>query len=209
MTQTAWIGALVAVGLVLIVLEVFVPSGGVLGLVAFGALAAGVVTAFVEQGAAVGMGVLAATFVAVPLVLGLAFRVFPATALGRRVLPPPPGPDDVLPDAAARRRLRGLVGSRGRAVAELVPYGAVEVAGAEVEAVSEGGPIAAGAAVEVVGVQAGAVVVRIVADQRAVAPQPAAAEPRSALLEEFDPGELWKNTPPGPPLDPPPGANES
>jgi len=115
MSALVWILLLMVVGLALLLLEVFVPSGGVLGLLAVVALGAGVVTAFVEQGATVGMGVLAGTLLAVPAVLMLAFRWFPSTPLGRRVLPPPPSADDVLPDRSLRQRLRGLVGRRGRA----------------------------------------------------------------------------------------------
>ena len=114
MSPLLWIVMLLVVGLTIIVLEVFIPSGGVLGLLSVLALGAGVVTAFVEQGSAAGMTVLAGTFVTVPVVLAAAFRWFPATPLGRRVLPPPPAADDVLPDPAERRRLRDLVGHRGR-----------------------------------------------------------------------------------------------
>lgn len=154
MSPLVWVLLLVAVGLALVLLEVFVPSGGVLGLLAVLALGAGIVTAFVEQGVLVGMGVLAGTLAAVPAVLVLAFRWFPSTPLGRRVLPPPPSADDVLPDVSLRQRLRGFVGRRGRAASELVPWGSVEIDEESFEAMSEGGPIAAGAVVEVVAVQA-------------------------------------------------------
>ncbi|NCX97554.1 MAG: nodulation efficiency protein NfeD, partial [Planctomycetia bacterium] len=45
MSPLVWILMLVALGLTLVLLEVFVPSGGVLGLLAVLALGAGVVTA--------------------------------------------------------------------------------------------------------------------------------------------------------------------
>ena len=67
MTAVAWIVALLAVGLGMMVLEVFVPSGGVLGFLSVVALGAGVATAFSEQGPWVGTVVLAATCVAAPL----------------------------------------------------------------------------------------------------------------------------------------------
>jgi membrane-bound ClpP family serine protease len=86
MSPLVWILLLLVVGLSLILLEVFVPSGGVLGLLAVTALMVGIVMAFLEGGAATGMAVLGGSFVAVPAVLMLAFRWFPATPLGRRVL---------------------------------------------------------------------------------------------------------------------------
>lgn len=219
MSPLLWILLLVAVGLALVLLEVFVPSGGVLGLLAVLALGAGIVTAFVEQGAMVGMGVLAAILAAVPMVLGLAFRWFPATPLGRRVLPPPPSPDEVLPDAAVRQRLRGLVGRRGRSVSELIPWGGVEIDGEPFEAMSEGGPIAGDEAIEVTGVQGRALVVRVAP---VLAPLPTAAgppaqpaepaaepPPLSSVLEEFDFEELRRNARSAEVLDPPPPANQA
>lgn len=217
MSPFVWILLLVAVGLALVLLEVFVPSGGVLGLLAVLALGTGVVTAFVEQGATVGMGVLAGTLLAVPVVLMLAFRWFPSTPIGRRVLPPPPSADDVLPDLSLRQRLRGLVGRRGRAASELVPWGSVEIDGDSFEAMSEGGPIAPDALVEVVGVQSRALVVRVAAVVPAARPAepavPPAAElagPRlSSVLEDFDFEELRQNTGSAELLDPPPPANKA
>jgi|688.fasta_scaffold216644_1 membrane-bound ClpP family serine protease len=217
MSPLVWSLLLVVVGLALVLLEVFVPSGGVLGLLAVLALGAGVVTAFVEQGAMVGMGVLAGTLLAVPAVLMLAFRWFPSTPIGRRVLPPPPSADDVLPDLSLRQRLRSLVGRRGRAASELVPWGSVEIDGDSFEAMSEGGPIAPDAPVEVVAVQSRALVVRVAAVVPAARPaEPAAAPaaepagPRlSSVLEDFDFEELRQNTGSAELLDPPPPANKA
>lgn len=232
MSPLLWITALVVVGLALIVLEVFVPSGGVLGLLSVLALGAGVVTAFVEQGAATGMFVLAGTFVAVPAVLVAAFRWFPATRLGRRVLPPPPVADDVLPDVAERRRLRGLVGRRGRTEGDLLPWGRVAVDGQSFEAVSDGGPLAADAPIEVSGVQGRSLVVRQAIGVAAASPPrlaqesaaaaagdlPAADSPSpeepagarlSSLLEEFDFDDIRQNSAPGDELDSSPPANQA
>lgn len=220
MSPLVWILMLVGTGLGLILLEVFVPSGGVLGLLAVVALGAGVVTAFVEQGPLLGMGVLAGTFLAVPAVLGAAFRWFPATPLGRRVLPPPPDADEVLPDVAQRRLLRGLVGRVGRTTSDLLPWGSVAIDGVTCDAVSEGGPIGRDAAVEAVGIQGRAVVVRAGGPAAATPPPEAATSPGSApetpaddrlssVLEEFDFEELRQNVEPSRPLDSPPPANQA
>ncbi len=200
MNPALWIFLLLAVGLGLILLEVFVPSGGVLGLLAVVALIAGVVTAFMEHGPLAGVAVLAGVFVAVPLVLVAAFRWFPLTPLGRRVLPPPPGPDDVVPDAASRSKLRGLVGRFGTVTSELVPWGTIEIDGGRVDAVSEGGAIALGTAVEAIAVQGRALVVRAVEQGKRAfvedqppeshTPDEPAEKPEvprlSSVLEEFD-----------------------
>ncbi|MFM1904224.1 MAG: hypothetical protein RLZZ440_2124 [Planctomycetota bacterium] len=220
MSPLLWIALLIVVGLALIMLEVFVPSGGVLGLLSVLALGAGVATAFVEHGAAAGMTVLAGTFLAVPAVLVAAFRWFPSTPLGRRVLPPPPGAEDVLPDLAVRRRLRELVGRRGRATVELLPWGRVELDGESFEAVSDGRPLAAGSAIEVTAVQGRSLVVRQAADHPSrsglepltpagASPDEPAAPRLSSLLEEFDFDEIRENSAPADELDSPPSANQA
>lgn len=190
MTSLAWIAALVLVGMAMLALEVFVPSGGVLGFLSVVAIVAGVVTAFVEEGPAVGVGTLAVVVAAAPAILAIALRIFPETPLGRRVIPPPPGPDDVVPDVDRRAALRSLVGRSGRTVGELLPWGSVEIDGIAHEAVSDGGPIAGGRPVEVVGTQSAALVVRPAEEPRA--PTPAAGPARSGesdleeALEAFD-----------------------
>ena len=210
MTSLAWIAALVLVGLAMLALEVFVPSGGVLGFLSVVAIAAGVVTAFVEEGPAFGVGTLAVVVAAAPAILGIAFRIFPDTPLGRRVIPPPPKPDDVVPDVDRRTAVKTLVGRTGRTVGDLLPWGSVEIDGIAHEAVSDGGPIAAGSPVEVVGTQSAALVVRTVEEPRTR--PPAAGPSRSGesdleeALEAFDFESLGRladdrATPPGGKLD--------
>lgn len=160
MSAVVWVAALFLVGIGVIVLEVFVPSGGVLGFVSLAAIVAAIATAFLELGVGAGTAMIALSVVVVPVILGLAFRWFPETPLGRRVLPPPPEPDDVVPDAPRRQRARDLVGQSGRTTSDLLPWGTAEVGSESLDAVSEGGPIDAGTAVVVVAAQGAAVVVR-------------------------------------------------
>jgi len=183
MSTLVWVAALVAVGLVMLVLEVFVPSGGVLGFLSVVAIVAGVTEAFLQGGVSFGIGTLAVAVTAVPAILAIAFQVFPSTPLGRRVIPPPPGPDDVVPDAAHRAMLRTLVGRTGRATVDLLPWGGVSIDGVVHESVSDGGPIAAGRRVDVVAVQAAALVVRAAEEP---APRPPAPPVEPARPEETD-----------------------
>lgn len=196
MTALVWVVVLLAVGLLVMVLEVFLPSGGILGFLSLTAIVAAIATAFFELGATAGLTVLAVATVVVPVVLALAFRWFPETPLGRRVLPPPPDPADVAPAATRRRELEKLVGRNGRAVSEMLPWGVVEIDGVRLQAVSEGGPVDRGAPVEAVGVQGRDLVVAPV--RRREGPRPAgesapsaqasaaAAEGLSPTLETFD-----------------------
>jgi membrane-bound ClpP family serine protease len=201
MTAVVWVLLLLVVGLAVMVLEVFLPSGGILGFLSLTAIVAAIATAFLEMGATAGFVVLAVATVVVPTVLALAFRWFPETPLGRRVLPPPPDPADVAPAAARRLELEKLLGRSGRALSEMLPWGVVEIDGMRVEAQSDGGPIECGAAVQAVSMQgrhlvvtparlrepAGEVVRPVRSESRSSGPAASAAADRlSPMLETFD-----------------------
>ena len=68
MITLLWVVTLLLLGLGVMVLEVFVPSGGILGFVSIAALIAAVATAFLEQGATAGMAASAVVVLAVPVV---------------------------------------------------------------------------------------------------------------------------------------------
>ena len=160
MSPVVWVAALFLVGIGVMILEVFVPSGGVLAFVSLAAIIAAIATAFLELGPGAGTGMIALSVAVVPTIIGLAFRWFPETPLGRRVLPAPPQPDDVVPDAPRRQRARDLIGQAGRTTIDLLPWGTVVIGTETVDGVSEGGPIDAGTEVVVVAAQGAAVVVR-------------------------------------------------
>jgi len=185
MNMLLWVGALLAVGLGVMVLEVFVPSGGILGFISILALVAAVATAFTEQGVAGGMAVLAVVVLAVPVVLGLAIRWFPETPLGRRVLTAPDAAD-VVPDAATRRHVRELVGRHGRTVTALLPWGSVEIDGERLDGVSEGEPIDASCGIQVVDFAGRAVVVRRLEPSASASAAPA---PPAEAVAPADPAE--------------------
>jgi membrane-bound serine protease (ClpP class) len=197
MTGIIWAVVLLGIGLAVMMLEVFLPSGGVLGFVSAMAIVAAIVTAFVQQGVLAGFVLLGMSIGLVPTVLMVAFRWFPATPLGRRVLPPPPEPSDVLPQRAARDAAKAAVGLSGTVVDELVPWGRVLVADRLHEAMSDGGVVAAGTPIEVVGAQGTSLVVRRrEATEKPAEPRPERPQPppvcsetpaiRSETLEAFD-----------------------
>jgi len=189
-----WVVLLLVLGLAVMVAEVFVPSGGVLGFVSIMAILAAVTLAFLQVGPGAGVMTLAVVVVSVPAVLGLAFRWFPETALGRRVLPPPPEGTEVVPQAAERQRLRDLIGRSGETVTDLLPWGTVALGSDRVEGMSDAGPLTAGSRVRVVGVQGLAVIVRPVGSESAErhdAPGPDESAPPpgdrlSPTLETFE-----------------------
>jgi membrane-bound ClpP family serine protease len=160
MDPLAWSALLLVLGLVLVMVEVFVPSGGILGLSSIAALASGIVLAFYHRGLEAGFLFLVIAAVAVPTVLTMAFRWWPKTPMGRRVLLDVPSGDEVLPDSPQRRTLRQLVGKQGIAKTVMLPSGTVIVDGHSIDALSEGMPIEAGQRIRVIEVRGNRVVVR-------------------------------------------------
>ncbi len=182
-----WGVLLLAAGMGLAVLEVFFPSAGVLGILSVTAIVAAVIMGFMQSSAA-GLGILAAAVVGFPAIIVLAFRWWPATKMGKRVLLAAPKSEDVLPDDADRRHLKGLVGHIGRAKCPMFPGGIIAIDGRTVDAVSEGMVIEAGQPVRVIKVQANRVVVRPVKEET---PSETAEDPLqrpidSVLPDAFD-----------------------
>lgn len=164
MDPLAWSILLLLLGLVLLFLEVFVPSGGVLGFISVASIAVSIGLAFYHRGLEVGLLFLVLAAAAIPSVLMLAFRWWPLTPMGKRLLLDVPTAKDVLPDSPQRRKLRELVGHIGEAKTLMLPSGAVVVDGMTVDAVSEGMPIEAGQRVKVIDVHGNRVLVRPAAE---------------------------------------------
>ncbi len=182
MSPIIWPALLMLVGLGLVMVEIFVPSGGILGFLSFTSIVASIILAFVESGPKLGIVFLVVACVAVPLVLSMAFHYLPHTPFGRRILPTVPTAEEVLPDSEAHRRLRELVGHAGRTKSKMLPSGAVVVDGQTIDAVSEGVPIESGQLVRVIAVRGSMVVVRPVEETAASAE----AKPDDVLSRPID-----------------------
>src|SRR4051812_32477282 len=92
-----WALVLLLIGLSLIVLEVFVPSGGVLGFMAAMTVLAAIGLGFYAS-PLIGVGITVGAVVAAPALVALAFKIWPSTPMGRRILLSAPNERDVLPD---------------------------------------------------------------------------------------------------------------
>ncbi len=160
MDPLVWSSLLLLLGLTLVICEVFIPSGGMLGMLSVAALVAGVSLAFYHKGIEVGLVFLTVATVLVPTALVLAFRYWPQTPMGRRLLLDVRSGEDMLPDTPERRKLAQLVGKLGVAKTLMLPSGAVVIEGRTIDALSEGMSIEAGQRVRVVAVHGSRVVVR-------------------------------------------------
>jgi membrane-bound ClpP family serine protease len=158
MEWLAWPLALTALGLLLLVAELWIPSGGLIGAAAGGCLLYSLWLAF-EVSRTVGMAFLAGELGLAPVVGAAALYVWPKTPIARRLRLPAPAEDEV-ENAHGSGRLDHLIGRRGRVETPLRPTGTVLIDGLKLEAVSEHALIPAGRPVVAVRAQAGRVVVR-------------------------------------------------
>ncbi len=152
----AW--GLLALAFFLVLLELVVPSGGILGVCAGAAMLAAVVIGFLHS-FTLGAAMLMIAGFGVPLVIWLGLKLWPNTPIGRRML-------NIDPEAEATRRKleeesrNRWLGKVGVAKINLLPNGIIEIDGQSLDAISLGGAIDRGTHVEVVNVIAGKIHVR-------------------------------------------------
>jgi len=139
-------------------IELFVPSAGVLTMMAVFALGGSVVFAFM-QSFAFGCTFLGAVVIGVPVLVWYAIQLWPSTPIGRRIMLDP-DEDPALQPNEEIERLKSLAGKSGIAKSRMMPAGLVEIEGRRYDALSEGQPIDAQTEVVVVHVQGINIVVR-------------------------------------------------
>ncbi|MCE9605369.1 MAG: hypothetical protein K8U03_10765 [Planctomycetia bacterium] len=159
MSPLAWAACLLAFGLLIVIIEMFVPSGGVLAFIAAVSVIASIVTAFRHSSTA-GLGFMTIAVFGTPILLAIGFKLWPSTPLGKRILLDVPTGDDAVPDADLRKQRHVLIGKFGTAKAEMLPGGPVLVDGRIYDAVSEGDAVDDGTHVKVVDVRGTRLVVR-------------------------------------------------
>ncbi len=154
---------LLIVGLGILCAEVFVPSGGLLGVITFLCLVVSLIFAYRAWGTS-HPGVFAVFCVMllllVPTVIGFGFYLLPRTSMGKKVLLEAPESKDVTPFEKDALRLKKLVGQFGTTLSMLNPGGLVSVRGERLHAVSDGLGIDSGESVEIVEVNGTRIVVR-------------------------------------------------
>jgi len=168
----AWAILLLLVGCALVVLEVFIPSGGIISILSGVAFITAILVASWEgptTGPVTGFVFAGITLFAVPTLVAVAFKYWPKTRMGKAFLGELPREDEVVPEDSRR----ALIGRVGVARSKMLPSGAVEIDGQMIDAVSQGQAIEPGAYVVVVEVRANRVVVRLAGkDQRPSYPNP-------------------------------------
>ncbi len=144
---------------VLIVLELFIPSQGVLTIAAVAILIFGIVECFLVS-PLLGFIVTVVTVAALPVFILAMVRIWPNTWIGKRVAirkAQKAMPGGSIPDTG---KLDKLLGKTGQTITDLRPVGAVMFGDERVDCVAETGQIDKGSEVTVVRVEGVRVVVR-------------------------------------------------
>lgn len=190
MEPLVWPIVLMLLGIGLVCLEIFVPSAGLLGVMATAAVVASIVMGFMHSAVLGTILLLVATLV-LPLIVSLGIKMWPHTPIGKLILIKRPQSDkEVLPDTAEYGLRDRLVGKSGVAKTELLPSGDVVIDGQVYDAMSNGMAISAGQPVRVVDVNTQRLVVRPMSAaeiQADPAPGDVLATPLERLgIEPFD-----------------------
>jgi membrane-bound ClpP family serine protease len=144
----------------LIIAEVFVPSGGLISLCALACLIGGAVIFFHYSTLAgwIGIGVAG---VMIPGVLIFAYKIFPKTRFGKSVTLSPPEREqgDAIPDTSV---LKDMLGKIGVVLTPLRPVGMCDFEGKRIECVAESGYVEKDKKVKVINVESTQLTVRTI-----------------------------------------------
>lgn len=138
----------------LVVLEFFLPSGGLIGLLAFVAI---VISVWSAKQAWYGVkpgywySYLIILIVAIPGSIAYMFRWLKYSDYGERVLLRAPTAESVTPYVEEERMLEGMVGHFGTAETELCPSGVCRIDGQRLDCLSDGMLVERGMRIKVVG----------------------------------------------------------
>lgn len=147
--------ASLAIGLMLLAVEVFIP-GGVLGALGGLAILVSIIAGFLAFGPQGGLLAAVAIIVFGSVLFGLWIRIFPLTPMGKVLTLSKDGHEF----KAAQAESAIVAGLRGTAQSDLRPAGLALLNGHRTDVVSESGYVAAGAPVKVVKVTGNLIVVR-------------------------------------------------
>ncbi|MDR1958411.1 MAG: hypothetical protein LBQ54_05135 [Planctomycetaceae bacterium] len=139
-------------------LELFVPSGGILAVLAVLALIGSIVFGFVQNPVFGGV-YLFLLLVGVPLLIRNMIRLWPQTPIGKKILLDPEH-DPALEFVQNDNPFQNLLGQTGTAHSPMMPSGQIELDGHFYDATTESIPVEAGTPILVVHVQGNIITVR-------------------------------------------------
>ncbi len=155
-----WMGILLLylLGSALLIIELFLPAYGLIGLIGLGVLGFGLYEAFLRSQMA-GMISLVAVLILLPIGLVISVKNWHRTPVGRRISPP--NPELTEQDRMPLSDLQALIGKTGRAITMLRPVGTCQFGDRRVECKAEHAMIAKDSEIEAIGLADRTVVVRM------------------------------------------------
>ena len=182
-----WSMICLAVAVMFLILELFVPSAGVFGLVAALLILASLVAGFWYH-LAFGAGLLLVIVVATPFFIAFAVKIWPHTPIGKRILIGDRSEDTVLPKGSHYTNISNQAGRTGVAKTKMYPSGIVLIDGEPFDAVSNGFPIDQGEPIRVVSVQGNRLQVQKIEDDEVL------SEPSSSPEDSTSPDDALTQT---------------
>jgi len=173
---------LLLVSLTLLITEVFLPSGGVLGVLTVVALLGSIFCAYQAWWGTSPTAwwiYVASVVILIPSTLIGAFAAFPHTPFGKRVLLEAPTPDEIQPYAKEREELTALIGKRGKTLTPHAPGGMVVINGKRYHSETRGLMLDPNQDIVVVSLSGNRVVVRLDDSPAPASQELAEAEPES------------------------------
>lgn len=174
MSPDDWPFILVLAAVAFLILEVFIPSGGILATLSALAFVASIVAAFFYGGLQQGTYFLAGVSILIPALIYLSIKLWPKTPIGRKILNLPAGGEQTLPERLSERQQ--WLGRRGIAVTPMLPSGAIRIEGRTIDAISDGVSIEKGTEIEVHAIRGNYLVVRPARGPLENGPKSSAAE---------------------------------
>ena len=161
-----WVSILLlAIGFAAIFLELFVPAGGLVGLGGVVSMVVAIVLAFVHHGSTEGTLLLIAAMIGTPITLVIAFKIFPHTWVGKRLILKQSEVSEEGFTSSSVDQYTAILGKEGLTISMLRPSGMVRVGDSKYSVVTEGDLIEENTRVKVIAVEGNRIVVR-----RAAAP---------------------------------------
>ena len=144
---------------ILLVLEIFVPSFGLLTIMALGSLAGGIVI-FFNHGPTCGWIGIINAFILIPFVWIITYKVLPKTSFGKKITLGEPDREkgDAIPDT---NELEKMKGREGIVLTPLRPVGMCDFDGHRLECVAETGYVEKNNIVKVIHVEGTQLTVRL------------------------------------------------
>ena len=153
-----WTFLFLCLAFIVAVLEVFLPSGGILGTLAIALLITSIVLAF-QIGVVFGSLYTFFVCMLVPVFIWTTLRMWPQTWIGKKILLTPEN-DPALVPSEERQTLKQLIGKHGLAKSKMLLGGLIEIEGIRYSAVSDAEPIDVGEPVGVIRIEGTSIIVR-------------------------------------------------